>query len=126
MGSKNVAQAQKLMVLDLLKKVCSNPQILVDIFLNYDCDPQALDSNLFETIVNDLTKILQAKIEILDPQIGPSIEDLKIKERVTTFSSFHQTNFLLPLLFFPFYFNIIYMQGFGVCCCYLTIVGQLE
>jgi len=79
--SKNVSQAQKLMVLDLLKRVCCNPQILVDIFLNYDCDPQALDSNLFETIVNDLAKILQTKTEIFDPADSLQ-DDLKIKERV--------------------------------------------
>lgn len=46
---ENVAQPnfqQKMTVLRFLDKLCSDSQILIDIFLNYDCDVNA--SNIFE------------------------------------------------------------------------------
>ena len=46
---ENVVQAnfqQKMVVLRFLEKLCIDPQILVDIFVNYDCDVDA--SNIFE------------------------------------------------------------------------------
>jgi brefeldin A-inhibited guanine nucleotide-exchange protein len=46
---ENVAQPdlqQKRIVLNSLQKLCLDPQILVDIFANYDCDLGA--SNIFE------------------------------------------------------------------------------
>ncbi|KAK7363367.1 hypothetical protein VNO77_05507 [Canavalia gladiata] len=48
---------QKLSVLRMLEKVCKDPQMLVDIFVNYDCDLEA--SNLFERMVTTLSKIAQ-------------------------------------------------------------------
>lgn len=46
---ENVAQPnfqQKMTVLLFLEKLCNDSQILVDIFLNYDCDVNS--SNIFE------------------------------------------------------------------------------
>ena len=46
---ENVAQPnfqQKMIVLRFLERLCDDPQILVDIFLNYDCDVNS--SNIFE------------------------------------------------------------------------------
>nr|KYP57779.1 Brefeldin A-inhibited guanine nucleotide-exchange protein 2 [Cajanus cajan] len=48
---------QKLSVLRMLEKVCKDPQMLVDIFVNYDCDLEA--PNLFERMVTTLSKIAQ-------------------------------------------------------------------
>ncbi|XP_065620356.1 brefeldin A-inhibited guanine nucleotide-exchange protein 5 [Quercus suber] len=48
---------QKLSVLRMLEKVCKDPQMLVDIFVNYDCDLEA--PNLFERMVTTLSKISQ-------------------------------------------------------------------
>ncbi|XP_057747505.1 brefeldin A-inhibited guanine nucleotide-exchange protein 5 [Arachis stenosperma] len=48
---------QKLSVLRMLEKVCKDPQMLVDIFVNYDCDLDA--PNLFERMVTALSKIAQ-------------------------------------------------------------------
>ncbi|KAJ6835805.1 brefeldin A-inhibited guanine nucleotide-exchange protein 1-like [Iris pallida] len=45
---------QKMTVLSLLEKICQDPQIMVDIFVNYDCDVEA--PNIFERIVNGLLK----------------------------------------------------------------------
>lgn len=46
---ENVAQPnfhQKVTVLRCLEKLCGDSQIMIDIFLNYDCDVNA--SNIFE------------------------------------------------------------------------------
>ncbi|XP_019455526.1 PREDICTED: brefeldin A-inhibited guanine nucleotide-exchange protein 5-like isoform X4 [Lupinus angustifolius] len=48
---------QKLSVLRMLEKICKDPQMLVDIFVNYDCDLEA--PNLFERMVTTLSKIAQ-------------------------------------------------------------------
>jgi len=78
LANKGSTAQQKILVLDLLKKICGNTQKLMDIFINYDCDPEALDSNIFERMVTDLSKVAQMKIE-LDPQLGALPEDLKLK-----------------------------------------------
>ncbi|KAL6569404.1 Brefeldin A-inhibited guanine nucleotide-exchange protein 2 [Orobanche minor] len=57
---ENVAQPnfqQKMTVLRFLEKLCVDSQILIDIFLNYDCDVNA--SNIFERMVNGLLKTAQ-------------------------------------------------------------------
>ncbi|CAM8994233.1 unnamed protein product [Rhodiola kirilowii] len=57
---ENVAQPnfqQKMTVLRFLEKLCDDSQILVDIFINYDCDVNS--SNIFERMVNGLLKTAQ-------------------------------------------------------------------
>ncbi|XP_031382231.1 brefeldin A-inhibited guanine nucleotide-exchange protein 1 isoform X1 [Punica granatum] len=45
---------QKMTVLNLLEKISQDPQIIIDVFVNYDCD---VDSpNIFERTVNGLLK----------------------------------------------------------------------
>ncbi|RDX96898.1 Brefeldin A-inhibited guanine nucleotide-exchange protein 2, partial [Mucuna pruriens] len=48
---------QKMIVLRFLDKLCVDSQILVDIFINYDCDVNS--SNIFERMVNGLLKTAQ-------------------------------------------------------------------
>ncbi|KAF3777640.1 Brefeldin A-inhibited guanine nucleotide-exchange protein 1 [Nymphaea thermarum] len=45
---------QKMTVLNLLEKMCEDPQLVIDIFVNYDCDVES--PNIFERIVNGLLK----------------------------------------------------------------------
>lgn len=45
---------QKMTVLNLLEKISQDPQIIIDIFVNYDCDLDA--PNIYERIVNGLLK----------------------------------------------------------------------
>lgn len=57
---ENVSQPnfqQKMIVLRFLEKLCVDSQILVDIFLNYDCDVNS--SNIFERMVSGLLKTAQ-------------------------------------------------------------------
>ncbi|KAF3790233.1 Brefeldin A-inhibited guanine nucleotide-exchange protein 2 [Nymphaea thermarum] len=71
---ENVAQPnfqQKMIVLRFMEKLSVNSQILVDIFINYDCDVHS--PNIFERIVNGLLKTAQgvppgAATTLLPPQ----------------------------------------------------------
>ncbi|KAF7722533.1 guanine nucleotide exchange protein for ADP-robosylation factor [Apophysomyces ossiformis] len=53
---RNASFQQKHSFLKVVLRICSDPQTLVDIYLNYDCDRQALD-NIYERLVNVLSKI---------------------------------------------------------------------
>ncbi|KFK30178.1 hypothetical protein AALP_AA7G227800 [Arabis alpina] len=50
----NPSFLQKMTVLNLLDKMSQDPQLIVDIFVNYDCDVDS--SNILERIVNGLLK----------------------------------------------------------------------
>lgn len=49
----------KWLVLVCLTKLCSKPQTVVDIYLNYDCDEFL--HNVFERMMSDLTRVAQGK-----------------------------------------------------------------
>ncbi|CAI9767436.1 unnamed protein product [Fraxinus pennsylvanica] len=57
--------SQKISVLWMLEKVCKDSQMLVDLFVNYDCDLEA--PNLFERMVTTLSKIAQGT-QSVDPK----------------------------------------------------------
>jgi len=50
MEMKTSTVKQKAMVLSMLQRLCENPQALVEIYLNYDCDSEAVD-NIYEQCV---------------------------------------------------------------------------
>ena len=50
---------QKWMVLQGLYTVCCEAQIVIDIYVNYDCDLTA--ANIFERLVDDLSKVAQGR-----------------------------------------------------------------
>ncbi|KAH8982655.1 Sec7-domain-containing protein [Lactarius hatsudake] len=47
---------QKAVILSMLLRLCQDPQALVDIYINYDCDSEASD-NIYERLVNVITKL---------------------------------------------------------------------
>ena len=49
-------------MLRCLREVCADGQLLVDLFVNYDCDLDS--SNLFERLVNGLVKMAQAALPV--------------------------------------------------------------
>jgi len=55
LDSQNSSFKQKAMVLESLRSLCSDPVLLTQIFLNYDCDYDA--KNLYKDIVHILTKL---------------------------------------------------------------------
>ncbi|XP_057520110.1 brefeldin A-inhibited guanine nucleotide-exchange protein 5 [Amaranthus tricolor] len=67
---------QKLSVLRMLEKVCRDPQMIVDIFVNYDCDLDA--PNLFERLVTTLSKIAQGT-QASDPNSVASSQNASVK-----------------------------------------------
>lgn len=38
---------QKAVILNMVYRLCQDPQVLVEIYLNYDCDSEAVD-NIYE------------------------------------------------------------------------------
>ncbi|KAI9509449.1 Sec7-domain-containing protein [Russula earlei] len=53
---KTSTMKQKLVILSMLSRLCQDPQALVDIYINYDCDSEAAD-NIYEHLVNVITKL---------------------------------------------------------------------
>lgn len=53
--SPNSSYEQKTLVLEALRALCSDPVILTQLFLNYDCDFDAV--NLYKDIIQNLTKL---------------------------------------------------------------------
>jgi brefeldin A-inhibited guanine nucleotide-exchange protein len=53
--SENSSFKQKALVLESLRRLCSDPVLLTQLFLNYDCDFDS--SNLYKDIVHMLTKV---------------------------------------------------------------------
>ncbi|XP_042038704.1 brefeldin A-inhibited guanine nucleotide-exchange protein 5-like isoform X1 [Salvia splendens] len=67
---------QKLVVLRTLEKICKDPQTLVDLYINYDCDNEA--PNLFEKMVAHLSKIAQGTQNV-DPKSSTASQTVSIK-----------------------------------------------
>jgi brefeldin A-inhibited guanine nucleotide-exchange protein len=70
---------QKWMVLDALISMCSDPQCIVDIFVNYDCDLQS--TNIFERIVTLLSKIAQTKGQANSNDVAAKIRERNLRLR---------------------------------------------
>ncbi|CAH2065526.1 unnamed protein product [Thlaspi arvense] len=67
---------QKMGVLRMLEKVCKDPQMLVDVYVNYDCDLEA--PNLFERMVTTLSKIAQGT-QSADPNPAMASQTASVK-----------------------------------------------
>ncbi|GAB2263622.1 hypothetical protein Droror1_Dr00025756 [Drosera rotundifolia] len=68
--------SQRISVLRMLEKVCKDPQMLVDIYVNYDCDLDA--ANLFERMVTTLSKIAQGT-QTTDPNSVTASQNASVK-----------------------------------------------
>uniref|UniRef100_A0A7I4C777 SEC7 domain-containing protein n=1 Tax=Physcomitrium patens TaxID=3218 RepID=A0A7I4C777_PHYPA len=67
---------QKTAVLKMLEKACNDPQMLADIFVNYDCDLDA--TNLFERMVNSLSRLAQGTANG-DPSAANASQNIALK-----------------------------------------------
>ncbi|XP_010520510.1 PREDICTED: brefeldin A-inhibited guanine nucleotide-exchange protein 5-like [Tarenaya hassleriana] len=67
---------QKTGVLRMLEKVCKDSQLLVDVYVNYDCDLEA--PNLFERMVTTLAKIAQGT-QSTDPNPAIASQTASVK-----------------------------------------------
>ncbi|KJA24651.1 hypothetical protein HYPSUDRAFT_65529 [Hypholoma sublateritium FD-334 SS-4] len=50
---------QKAVILGMISRLCQEPQALVEIYLNYDCDSEAAD-NIYEHLINLVSKFASA------------------------------------------------------------------
>ncbi|WFD28283.1 guanine nucleotide exchange protein for ADP-robosylation factor [Malassezia nana] len=74
--------AQKSVLLTTLHRLCQEPQALVEVYLNYDCDRTALE-NLYERLMNVIARLAQAPSDALpgvDERDGDSI-DVRLKRQ---------------------------------------------
>ncbi len=80
--------AQRMVVMRCLSGACENGQLLVDVFVNYDCDLEG--ANLFERAVLGLVRIAQGKQSHEGPAV-PSPEEqalrLAVRSRPGTITS---------------------------------------
>jgi brefeldin A-inhibited guanine nucleotide-exchange protein len=68
--SPNSPFEQKVLVLDALRALCADPQMLTQLFLNYDCDFDAV--NLYKDIVHHVTRISARAVAPKSMSSGPS------------------------------------------------------
>ncbi|KAK2466184.1 hypothetical protein APHAL10511_001826 [Amanita phalloides] len=52
---------QKAIILGMFSRLCQDPQALVEIYLNYDCDGEAVD-NIYEHLMNIISKVGTAPV----------------------------------------------------------------
>ncbi|KAL1193725.1 Brefeldin A-inhibited guanine nucleotide-exchange protein 5 [Cardamine amara subsp. amara] len=76
LDSSECPNDQKMGVLRMLEKVCKDPQMLVDVYVNYDCDLEA--PNLFERMVTTLSKIAQGS-QSADPNPAMASQTASVK-----------------------------------------------
>ncbi|KAJ3571428.1 hypothetical protein NP233_g3767 [Leucocoprinus birnbaumii] len=73
---------QKAVILGMLSRLCQDPQALVEIYLNYDCDSEAVD-NIYEHLINIVSKFasmplsphLQKGTEPTSPALSPTAKN---------------------------------------------------
>ena len=74
--SNNSSYSQKMLVIHVIYKLCDTPQTLVDIFVNYDCDLESI--NIFEVIVNNLSRILKARVSASGTETLKQEQDMRL------------------------------------------------
>ncbi|PFH56458.1 hypothetical protein XA68_16480 [Ophiocordyceps unilateralis] len=90
LSRKNAHLSQKIHFVNILNRLCADPRALVEMYLNYDCD-QTVD-NLFQTIIEDLSKFSTTPVAIT-----PATEQLYEETRArTTPASEWQLKGILP------------------------------
>ena len=58
---KNAANFQKIYIMKILARLANDPQALVEIYLNYDCDRSALD-NIFQRTIEHLSRLSSTSV----------------------------------------------------------------
>ncbi|EJT78155.1 transporter SEC7 [Gaeumannomyces tritici R3-111a-1] len=66
LARKNAPISQKTYFVGILNRLCADPRALVEVYLNYDCDRNV--DNIFQTIIEDLSKFATAPVPITSAQ----------------------------------------------------------
>ena len=64
---KNAANFQKIYIMRILARLANDPQALVEMYLNYDCDRSALD-NMFQRTIEHLSKLSSTSVAVSPQQ----------------------------------------------------------
>ncbi|PRT54897.1 Protein transport protein SEC7 [Wickerhamiella sorbophila] len=64
---------QKMYFLGLVSRICSDPRSLVELYLNYDCDPRAI--NIFEKLIEMVGRIATLPVSITQTQLQAYRQD---------------------------------------------------
>jgi hypothetical protein len=80
--SNPVGAGQMSVVLKCLKEQCNDGQLLVDLFVNYDCDLEG--SNLFERMVSGLVRIAQGHGNTVDNPTKQQLEQEGMLQTMAT------------------------------------------
>ncbi|VEU19845.1 DEKNAAC100264 [Brettanomyces naardenensis] len=81
---------QKRYLLDVIRRLCNDPKALIEVYLNYDCDPSM--SNLTEKIIEYLTRYALAKVEATASQKVAYKESLTRSLSLSDFESIPELN----------------------------------
>jgi brefeldin A-inhibited guanine nucleotide-exchange protein len=63
---RNSSVRQKLVLLNIFSRLCLEPQALVEIYINYDCDRTSLD-NVYERLLNIISRISTTQFTTVTP-----------------------------------------------------------
>lgn len=66
---RNSSVRQKLVLLSIFSRLCLDPQALVEIYINYDCDRSSLD-NVYERLINIISRISTTQFSTITPAVG--------------------------------------------------------
>lgn len=78
MDMKTASMHQRLYFMTILSRICTDPRLLVELYLNYDCDPAA--PNVFEKLMEQVSRIaLKPAVEPLTPITRLSIDRQQIR-----------------------------------------------
>ncbi|KAK9770886.1 putative SEC7 domain-containing protein [Seiridium cardinale] len=67
LARRGAPMTQKLYFVGILNRLCGDPRGLVELYLNYDCD-RTVVNNIFQTIIEDLSKFATAPVVITSIQ----------------------------------------------------------
>lgn len=67
---KNSSLRQKAVLLSIFGRLCLDPQALVELYINYDCDRSSLD-NLYERLVNIISRVSTTQFTTVTPAYHP-------------------------------------------------------
>ena len=79
-SSAPIDTAHKAVVMRCIEAICDHGQLLVDIFVNYDCDLEG--ANLFERLISALVRIAQgSQDKDVQEKLGPEEAMLRLTVR---------------------------------------------
>lgn len=93
---RNSSLRQKAVLLSVFGRLCLDPQALVELYINYDCDRSSLD-NLYERLVNIISRVSTTQFTTVTPAYHPK-EGKEGKELDSNAASAASWTMVMPYL----------------------------